>query len=99
VRVPPRYRPSNYTFDEHAGAVNWEPKTYSDTGDRDAPIGRLTNHYFSRLGPNFDLVVDDKESDTVNEEASYGTLEYDAQGKVTYMHVSENRMRVHLAPA
>lgn len=92
-------RPSSYTFDHHESTVDWEPKTYSDTGDQDASIDRLTNHYFSRLGPDFDLVVDDKESDTVDEDASYGTLEYDAQGKVTYMHVTENPVRVRLAPA
>jgi len=92
-------RATNYTFDEHAGGVDWEPQTYSEAGDDDASITKLTNHYFSRLGPNFDLVVDDKESDTVNEDASYGTLEYDAEGKVTYMHITENRISVRLAPA
>lgn len=91
-------RPSNYTFDEHQSGVSWEPKTY-DASDDTAPIYRLTNHYFARLGPNFDLVVDDKNSDTVQEDESYGTLEYEAEGKVTYMHVTQNRIDVRLRPA
>jgi len=60
--------------------VSWEPRTY-DASDDTAPIYRLTNHYFARLGPSFDPVVDDKNSDTVQEDESYGTLEYEAEGK------------------
>jgi hypothetical protein len=87
-------RESTVTFDEHESTVAWEPTTFA-SGDA-ATMNDLLNHYFGLLGPNYDLVVDDKDSDTVNERASTGVLEYDARGRVTYIHISGDEVRVEL---
>jgi hypothetical protein len=48
------------------------------------------------MGTNYDLVVDDKNSDTVNEDASWGRLAYEGEGRVTFMHISQREIRVEL---
>jgi hypothetical protein len=88
-------RETTVTFHEHNATVGWEPKTFSGTND--ASVDDLLNHYFGLLGPDFDFVVDDKNSDTVNEGASGGVLEYGARGRVTYIHISENEVGVSLS--
>lgn len=81
------------TFDEHKDAVAWESETYDD--DDTESLGRITNHYFSRLGPQFDLTVDDKNGDTVSEDKSHGTIEFESGGQfITYLHVTENEVDV-----
>lgn len=83
------------TFDEHKDAVSWEGKTYT-TGDTES-IDRLLNHYFSELGPGFDLTVGDQGGNdgSVLETTSSGTIDYTGTGKfVTYMHLTENRVKV-----
>jgi hypothetical protein len=35
----------------------------------------------------------DAADDTIHEDASRGTIEYDAEGQVTFVHVTENRLR------
>jgi hypothetical protein len=86
---------SSPTFDEHSGTVDWESKSYA-AGDTEA-IDRLLNHYFGLMGPDIELTVDDKNSNTVSEGASTGTVDYDGSGKyVTYLHVSENGITVEL---
>jgi hypothetical protein len=87
-------REATLTFDEHESTVTWEPRTFS--GDDAATTTELLNHYFGLLGPNYDLVVDDKNSDTVSERESTGVLEYDARGRVTYIHISGNEIRLDL---
>lgn len=85
-------------FDGHG--VYWEPRTYDDeTADGSYPseesIDRIINHYFSELGPGFDLTVDDKDSNTVSERLSGGLIEYTGGDEfVTYMHVTENEITV-----
>lgn len=79
------------TFEGH---VAWEPESYTD-GDTES-FDNVTNHYFSILGPNFDLEVDDKSGNTVNEDESFGTLDADDGGErfLTYIHITENRIRI-----
>lgn len=80
-------------FNEHDGSVGWEPETFN-SGDQTA-IGDLIGHYFALMAPNVELTVEDKSSDTVNEDASGGTLEYDSSGQfVTFLHVTENEIKV-----
>lgn len=82
---------SSVRFDGHD--VTWEPKTYP-TDDSTESLDRLLNHYFSELG-DFDLTVGDKSSNTVNEGASYGTIDYGGGGKyITYLHITENEVRI-----
>ncbi|MFC7177434.1 DUF7289 family protein [Halosegnis marinus] len=57
------------TFSGHG---DWESETYT-VGDTES-IDRLLNHYFAELPAEFDLAVDDKNSDTVNEGASSGRI-------------------------
>lgn len=89
-------RKTEVTFDEHADHVDWEPTTFTDGANDTRPIGDLTNHYFALLGPDFDLVVDDKNSNTVNEKESSGVLLYDAHGRVTFMHVTSHQVTIEL---
>lgn len=84
---------SDPTFDGHSFSPNWEPQTYN-SGDTET-IDRLVNHYFSELGPGFDLTVDDKDSNTVTEEKSGGFIMYPgARQFITYLHVTENEVTV-----
>lgn len=89
-------RLTTVTFDEHADDVDWEPVTYTDAGSNNATIGDLMKHYTAVLGPNYDLVVDDQNSDTVNEAHSSGVLEYEARGRVTFMHVTADPVVITL---
>lgn len=83
------------TFDGHSFSPNWESKTYS-SGDEET-IDRVINHYFSVLGPGFDLTVDDKNSNTVTEGQSSGVIEYVGGAEfVTYVHITENDIEVKL---
>lgn len=83
-------------FNEHAGSVSWESKSFSD-GD-ETTMYNVTNHYLSLLGPTADLTVDDKPGNTVNEEASYGTIEVPgaSQKLLTFFHITKNEVRVEL---
>lgn len=81
-------------MDEHEASVDWEPVAYTP-GDA-ASIDQLINHYFALLGPDYDLVVDDKNSDTVDESRSTGYLDYEGEGRVTYLHITENRVHIDL---
>lgn len=86
------------TFDGHG--VYWEPRSYDDdSADGTVPseesVDRIVNHYFSELGPGFDLTVDDKNGNTVAERSSSGLIEYTGGGEfVTYMSISENQVDV-----
>lgn len=85
-------------FDGHG--VYWESRTYDDdAADSSYPseesIDRIINHYFSELGPGFDLTVDDKDSNTVSERLSGGLIDYEGGDEfVTYMHITENDISV-----
>ncbi|WP_254832162.1 DUF7289 family protein [Haloglomus salinum] len=90
---------SNPTFDQHgdtqgdADPVTWEPVSYS-TGDEESSDG-LVNHYFSLLGPGFDLTVDDSNNNGVQESASAGNIQYTGGDEfITYVHLSENDVEV-----
>lgn len=80
--------------------VGWEPRSYDPAADDTTnpsreSIDRIVNHYFSELGPGFDLTVDDKDSNTVAERLSSGTIDYTPGGEfVTYMSITENNVRV-----
>lgn len=83
------------TFDEHEDTVEWEPKTYT-SGDTETS-GRLLNHYFGLISPDFDLTVDDKNSNTVSEDASTGTIEYQGSDQyVTFLHITENGIEIDI---
>lgn len=87
---------TNITFDEHQNTVGWEPVTYEAGVNDEEQIGHLLKHYFALFGQDYDIVVSDKNSDTVNEGNSTGVLEYGARGKVTYMHVTEEQLNITL---
>ena len=87
---------SSATFDEHKDNVGWEPQLYSENADENTEtVDRLMKHYLALMGPGFDLKVDDKNSDSVNEGASTGTIDYPGSGRfVTYLHITENEVKV-----
>lgn len=82
------------TFDEHQSQVSWESKTFNP-GD-ESTINRVTNHYFSLFAPSFNIEINDKPADTVNEDDSYGTLEQEGEGGnfLTFLHITENEIRI-----
>lgn len=83
------------TFDEHEATVEWEPKTYA-SGDTETSA-HLLNHYFGLISPDFDLTVDDKNSNTVSEDASQGTIDYQGSDQyVTFLHVTENGVTIRV---
>jgi hypothetical protein len=86
---------SDLTWDEHQGSVGWEPRTY-ETGDEET-VGNITAHYFERMGAEFTLTVDDKQSNSVNENPSYGRIDYPGSARyIAYLHVTENEVTVDL---
>lgn len=60
----------------------------------------ITNHYLASMGPEFDMKVSDGPggSSRVDEDASYGNLDYDTSGSryITFLHVTENEVRIEL---
>jgi hypothetical protein len=76
----------------------WEPVTPT-TGSPGTTMAtdQLVNHYFGELPDEFDLRVDDKNSDTTNEDASSGEF-YNAGSAryVTYLHVTTNQVEVEV---
>jgi hypothetical protein len=88
-------RSSTYVFDEHEASVSWEAETY-DASNPNTSARNLTNHYLSMLSGDFDIVIDDKPSDTINEDASWGQIDYDGEGRVTFMHITSNHVRVEI---
>jgi len=78
-------------------SVGWESETYDPgTGDSET-VDRLFNHYFAEFPEEFDLVVDDKNSDSINEGGSSGRLFTGGSGRyVTYIHVTQNEVTVEI---
>lgn len=81
------------TIDGHSAA--WEPT--SPTAGSELTMDMLINHYFGELPNEFALGPSDQNSNTVNEDASFGTLYTTGTGKfVTYLHTSERHINVTL---
>ena len=78
-------------------SVAWESESYQ-TGDSDTEtVDRLFNHYFAEFPEEFDLVVDDKNSDSINEDGSSGELFTGGSDRyVTFIHVTENEVSVEI---
>jgi type II secretory pathway pseudopilin PulG len=89
--------PYNPAADQTDHGFGWESNDYDpDSGDTQS-VDRVVNHYFSVLGPGFDLTVDDKGGDTVSEAGSSGVIEYTGGSSfVTYMHITENDVVVRI---
>ena len=83
--------------DQEDHGFGWETKTYQpDSGDTES-VDRVVNHYFSVLGPGFDLTVDDKSGGSVSESGSSGVVRYvGGSSFVTYMHITENDVVVRI---
>lgn len=79
------------TFSDH---VAWEPRSYNESDEES--VHNVTNHYLTEMGPEIDIYVEDKSSDTVQEDISYGTVEYGGESSffLTYLHVTENNVSV-----
>jgi hypothetical protein len=61
------------------------------------PVDTLFAHYFTRMGPNFGLTVDDKNSDTVTEPQSIGYIDYTGGGNyIAFLHVTDNEIVVEV---
>jgi hypothetical protein len=78
-------------------SVSWEPTTYEPNDGDTESIDRLVRHYFAEFPEEFDLTVDDKNSDTINEAGSSGRLFTGGSGRyVTYLHVTQNEVVVEI---
>jgi hypothetical protein len=90
--------PDELLFDQHADDHADEYDAGSDSEELDF----LVNHYFSRLGPDFQLTVDagpGGSQNRVSEEASSGVLMYDTidgEEFIQFLHITENEVRVEL---
>jgi hypothetical protein len=84
---------ADVTLGGHGAA--WEPSAY-ETGDGDTEtVDRLFGHYFAEFPEEFDLTVDDKNSDTINEDGSSGRLFTGGGDRyVTFIHVTQNEVTV-----
>jgi uncharacterized membrane protein YgcG len=85
---------SDVEFDQHSA----DPSGDFTSGDT-ATLDLLVNHYFALFAPDMDLVVSygPGNSPRVDPSASTGSLDYDAgdSGRyITFLHVTENRVRV-----
>jgi len=77
---------------------DWEPVSPDPGGPTTLVADQLVNHYFAELPEEFDLTVDDKNSDTTNEKASSGTFYNSGNGRyVTYLHVTTNQIEVEIS--
>ena len=89
--------PDDLVFDQHAA----DPADDYDEGDTEE-IGFLIDHYFSRMGPDFDLTVEagpGNSNNRIDETVSSGVLWYDTvEGEefIQFLHITENEVRVEL---
>ncbi|WP_255196613.1 DUF7289 family protein [Halorarius litoreus] len=89
--------PSTYMMDGGAGHNDWEPKSYEVNDGDTETVDRVLIHYFGEFEGEFDLTVDDKGSDTVNEGDSEGFVETGGGDRyVTFIHVTKNEIEVEL---
>lgn len=90
--------PSSYIISGHGGSDPWEPTASFTPNDGDTvTVDRIVNHYFAELPAEFELTVDDKGSDTVQESASSGYLNAGSGNRyVTYLHVTRNEIEVEI---
>jgi hypothetical protein len=91
--------PDELTFGQH----DVDPAGDYDADDGDTEeIDFLVNHYFSRMGPDFDLTVDagpGGSQNRVDESSSFGRLDYDVvdgEEFIQFLHITENEVRVEL---
>ena len=89
--------PDELLFDQHA-----EDKADEyDVGETES-VDFLINHYFSRMGPDFELTVEagpGNSNNRVDETVSGGVLNYDVvEGEefIQFLHITENKVRVEL---
>jgi Tfp pilus assembly protein PilX len=86
-----------YTIDGHGGDDPWEPSDYTKNNGERETVDRLINHYFAELPSEFELTVDDKNSDTISEAGSAGEIRTRGSGRyVTYLHVTTNEVEVEV---
>jgi hypothetical protein len=86
-------------FSEHGDeGVGWEDPPATFNASEKTTMDNLTNHYLSLMGPDVELAVEDKNSNTVNEESSSGVFEQTAGGGrfITFLHITENRVVIEL---
>ncbi|WP_224269565.1 DUF7289 family protein [Haloprofundus salinisoli] len=82
------------TFDEHEADSG---ETYTAGENDELPLSTLVSHYFSLLSPSFELIVYDKNSNTISESVSSGRVVYSGdENYVTYLQVSESEVVVEL---
>ncbi|PSP97071.1 hypothetical protein BRC94_11040 [Halobacteriales archaeon QS_5_70_17] len=96
-----QYNPSSgslvdsVTFDEFDSDPDTD-NTYTEGAGDTESIDVIVNHYFSHLGPRFNLLAADGNSgNTVSESDSTGdSIQYTGTDVITYLHVSENEVEV-----
>lgn len=86
--------PASFSGHDWSPSGGWsEPKDY--TAGSTETVDRLFNHYFSELGPGIPLTVDDKNSNTVTESDSSGTIQYTPASQfIAFLHITENDIGV-----
>lgn len=91
-------------WDQHNGSVAWEPIWFNSSDPSTTSINNTTNHYLSQFSNSFELTTaksnngNGAASDPNDPDESRGVLEYDGAGQIfiTFLHVTENEVRVEL---
>jgi hypothetical protein len=110
THIANRDSPEEVTLDQHPSVDG--PITVNETEGDTATMNYTVNHYVSRMGMEFDLTVKDgpgnseclspgngQGSSRVDESASFGRFTFEettAARFITYLHVTENRVRIEL---
>ncbi|MFC6799014.1 hypothetical protein [Haladaptatus sp. DYSN1] len=75
------------------GSVNQLDSTLAFNNGQNAPMGAVLSHYLAKMGPDVDLIVSDKNADTVDEMPSHGVIHYDQRNyTLYYLHISDNEV-------
>lgn len=90
-----------FTLDGHGPINSCEPGNYSKGDSTNCTLGHIVSHYMAEMGPNVDIHAKNGpgQSDPVNGDKSRGTLLYEeSENKkfVTYLHITENKIKVDL---
>jgi hypothetical protein len=87
---------STVSFGEHPGEDFEDGSITYPTDENQDNVTLLSNHYYALLG---DVTMKTSEDNAAGlDDGSSGTIEYEGSGNVvTYLHVTENRIKIELA--
>jgi hypothetical protein len=89
---------SDAKFDDHSPPTVDPDIVYDTTTNDEEELTLLTRHYFAKLGPGFDLIVEGGNAAQIGESSSSGYIYYGGSGKVvTYLHITEHNVTARVS--